>query len=327
MLKLYSSATRAESEAELCKSPLPEDVIWIDILKGTADEIRAVEQATGIMLPPFDSLWEIEHSSRMRRQGASIVVSLPLPSTTQGAALLPVGFILSQALLVTIRFDAEPAFEQFLTSLAAGEPADASAPSVMIGLMETMADRLADSLEETGDELDSMAGNIFGATAPSRDNPSPKLENATLRETIRRVGRIGQKLGKVRASLLAGGRIVPYLEAEGRDWFDEGTRSRLGTLRADIASLDEYESHLADKVQFLQDAAIGLINIEQNDSFKVLTIASVVGIPPTLVASMYGMNFHNMPELSWAWGYPYGLAAIAVSAAVPLLWFKVKGWF
>jgi magnesium transporter len=91
--------------------------------------------------------------------------------------------------------------------------------------------------------------------------------------------------------------------------------------------LNEYESHLSDKVQFLVDATLGLINMEQNDLFRLLTIVSVVGIPPTLVASMYGMNFHNMPELSWAYGYQYGLTLIALSAAIPLIWFKIKRWF
>ena len=128
-------------------------------------------------------------------------------------------------------------------------------------------------------------------------------------------------------AFLTAGRIVPFVEAEASAWFQDGTGGRVHTFRADIASLNEYETHLSDKVQFLLDAALGLINMEQNDIFKVLTIVSVVGIPPTLVASIYGMNFHNMPELSWVFGYPYGLAVIAASAVIPLVWFKVKGWF
>ena len=104
-------------------------------------------------------------------------------------------------------------------------------------------------------------------------------------------------------------------------------KTRLDTLRQDLASLNDYESHLLNKLQLLMDATLGLINVEQNDIIKVLTIVSVVGVPPTLIASMYGMNFKNMPELDWAWGYAWGLAWIVISALVPLIWFKWRGWF
>jgi magnesium transporter len=101
----------------------------------------------------------------------------------------------------------------------------------------------------------------------------------------------------------------------------------LQTANRDVVSLTDFVTHLSDKVQFLLDAVLGFINSEQNEIFKVLTIASVVGIPPTLIASMYGMNFKNMPELSWAWGYEYGLALIVVSIVLPILWFKSRGWW
>jgi len=329
MLTIYSSKSRGALAAGLPRAPLPPDVVWIDILNGTPDEIGAVEQATGITVPSLASLQEIEHSSRMRRDDDWLVLSLPLPAAaTQGTTLTPVGFVLRQSLLLTVRFDVEPAFDQFVEGFAQNKPPDGSAPSVLVGLMEAVTDTLADRLEEAGSKLDLLAGRIFNANKhASRHGRLPKIKSGVLREMIRQVGHTGQVLGKLRASLLTLGRLVPYLEAEGKAWIKAATTTRIGTLRADIASLDEYETHLSDKVQFLLDAALGLINMEQNDSFKVLTIVSVVGIPPTLVASMYGMNFHNMPELSWAWGYPYGLAMIVLSAVVPLIFFKVRGWF
>jgi magnesium transporter len=111
------------------------------------------------------------------------------------------------------------------------------------------------------------------------------------------------------------------------EWLPADVKQRLETVRQDVASLSDYDAHLTNKVQLLLDATLGMINIEQNNIIKVLAIVSVVGIPPTLVASMYGMNFKNMPELDWAWGYPYGLAVIAISAILPVLWFKWRGWF
>ncbi len=127
-------------------------------------------------------------------------------------------------------------------------------------------------------------------------------------------------------SLLGLARIISYVDGLGGEWGTPDLHARLKTQRHDVASLSDYDGHLANKVQLLLDATMGLINIEQNNIIKVLTIVSVVGVPPTLVASMYGMNFRHMPELDWAWGYPYGLALIFLSAILPLLWFKLRGW-
>jgi magnesium transporter len=103
-------------------------------------------------------------------------------------------------------------------------------------------------------------------------------------------------------------------------------RDRMKSLRQDVASLSDYDGHLNGKMQFLLDATLGLINNAQNNIIKVLTVVSVVGIPPTLFASIYGMNFKDMPELNWSYGYPYGLTVIVLSAVIPLIWMKIRGW-
>ena len=221
---------------------------------------------------------------------------LPLPRlSSHGPTLLPVGFVLTKDLLLTVRFDADTIFDDFAAGFAKGVPADASAPSLMVGLFEAIVDAMADRLEEVGSKLDVMADQVLTRGTITRRTGPTKVEDVPLRQLLKEIGKIGQLLGKLRASLLTAGRIVPFVEAEASAWFKDGTGGRVHTLRADIASLNEYETHLSDKVQFLLDAALGLINMEQNDIFKVLTIVSVVGIPPTLVASIYGMNFHNMP--------------------------------
>jgi magnesium transporter len=122
-------------------------------------------------------------------------------------------------------------------------------------------------------------------------------------------------------------RAVPFVAEHGDGWLENLVKARLKVAAADVQSLNEYGVHLSDKLQFLLDADLGFISTEQNDLFKVMTIASVVGIPPVLVAGIYGMNFHFMPELSWQYGYPYGLALIVISALLPLWWFKRKGWW
>jgi len=328
MIKSYLASSRLPASAGLAEAMQSGDVVWIDALNATSDELAEVEKATGLIVPSLVSLSEIEHSSRMRREGEAIILSLPLARpSAQGTRLLPVGFILTKRLLLTVRFEADAIFDDFVEGFAKGRPADTSAPSIMAGIFEAIVDAMADRLEEVGTRLDVMAGQVLGRDGNSTDLGSTRAHDLPLRQLLREIGKTGQMLGKLRATLLIGGRIVHYVEAEGAAWFKDGIRARMRTVKADVASLDEYETHLSDKVQFLLDATLGLINMQQNDLFKVLTIVSVIGIPPTLVASIYGMNFHDMPELSWAYGYPYGLAMIALSAAIPLIWFKIKGWF
>jgi magnesium transporter len=328
MIKPYLASSRLPASASLAEAMQSGDVVWIDVLNATSDELAEVEKATGLVVPSLVSLSEIEHSSRMRREGEAIVLSLPLARPgAQGMRLLPVGFMLTKGLLLTVRFDAEAIFDDFVKGFAKGRPADTSAPSIMAGIFEAIVDAMADRLEEVGTKLDVMAGQVLGRDGHTTSLRSTRAPDLPLRQLLREIGTTGQMLGKLRATLLTGGRIVHYVEAEGATWFKDGIAARMSTIKADIASLDEYETHLSDKVQFLLDATLGLINMQQNDLFKVLTIVSVIGIPPTLVASIYGMNFHDMPELSWAYGYPYGLAVIALSAAIPLIWFKIKGWF
>ena len=152
--------------------------------------------------------------------------------------------------------------------------------------------------------------------------------NSDLRDRLRLVGQLGARASNTRDALLGLGRILAYVEGvAAKDWDDGRFEARLSSVRQDVVSLTDYDVHLSDKVQFLLDALVGMIGIAQNDIFKILTIVSIVGIPPTLIASIYGMNFKGMPELNWTLGYPYGLAVIALSAIIPVIWFKRRGWF
>jgi magnesium transporter len=153
------------------------------------------------------------------------------------------------------------------------------------------------------------------------------IGSRALRESLTEVGAAGDHLSRIRETVLGLQRVIAYVAKAAADWLGPELKARLGTAQQDLSSLVDFEAHLSGKTQFLLDAILGFINTEQNEIFKVLTIVSVVGIPPTLIASMYGMNFHDMPELSWRWGYPYGLALIALSIVLPVLWFKRRGWW
>ena len=154
-----------------------------------------------------------------------------------------------------------------------------------------------------------------------------KKTNHMLRSTLVEIGDMGERLSHIRETLLVLQRAMPFVTEHGDSWMEAPVKARLKMAASDVQSLNDYEVHLTDKIQFLLDAALGFISTEQNDLFKVLTIASVVGIPPTFVASMYGMNFHFMPELAWHYGYAYGLGLIVLSTVIPIVWFKVRGWW
>jgi magnesium transporter len=315
--------------ADLSAATLPADAIWIDMLDGNEDERAFLERATGLKIPSFASLSEIESSSRLYTDKGALYLSTPIVFRADSGAPIttPLGFVLTPDRLITIRFQPLSVFTAFEKHAAEPGAVPASGAGVFAGLMEAIVDRMADVLERVGAELDAVSLRIFrDDTAKPARRRRPARENADLREILRQVGRCGDLASKIRDSLLGTARLVPYVTGLGADWLPGEVVPHFKTLRDDIASLSDYDLFLTNKVQLLLDATLGLINIEQNNIIKVLTIVSVVGVPPTLIASMYGMNFRRMPELDWAWGYPYGLALIAFSAVVPLLWFKLRGW-
>jgi magnesium transporter len=310
--------------ADLGTVALLPELVWIDLLKPTPAETAFVERSTGLHLPTVEALSEIETSSRLRAQHGVLYLSAPLVhrANADDPRTTPVGFVLGPELLVTVRFEELTAFTTF------GEAVPGTASEAFAGLVEAIVDRIADINERIAAELDTLSHRLFrsGPIEGGRRR-RPGRAAADLRVILRRVGAGGDLASKIRDSLHGLARMVPYVESMGGAWLPEAVKPRLETMRHDIFSLSDYDAHLVNKVQLLLDTTLGLISIEQSNIIKVLTIVSVVGVPPTLVASMYGMNFRHMPELDWAWGYPYGLALIAISAVAPLLWFKSRGWF
>jgi magnesium transporter len=298
---------------------------WVDLLDPTSEEIARVATDFGIHVPSRESLQEIETSSRLRAEGQVLYVSMPLSLQDEAAGFAPVplGFILSPQLLVTVRYSEVHAFAQ--VEARAGTGLCVGSVTVFVALIDCMVDFGADRLEKLSSDLAAVSARTFSPqSAPGRTH---KRISHTLRESLGAVGAAGDHLSRTRESLLGLQRIIGFVLKIAPDWLLPEQKTRLATAQQDLASLVDFEAHLSGKTQFLLDAILGFINTEQNDIFKVLTIVSVVGIPPTLIASMYGMNFHNMPELGWRWGYPYGLALIALSTLLPILWFKRRGWW
>ena len=296
------------------------EAVWIDLQSPTEEEIQAAEAAIGLKAPSRDALSAIEQSSRLQRAGKALYLSTPLLVMDEVPRLSPVGFVLSESHLLTVRFDAFGAFEAAAANALNDD--DLTSLGVFTCVFESIIDRLADKLECEAGELDLASQGIFH----QKQHRRAKRAELFQRHILSKVGRIGESLSHIRDVLLGVGRIVPFVLEVRHAPAPDPIAARLKAVRQDIASLNDYEAHLAGKVQFLLDAVLGFITISQNDIFKVLTVASIVGIPPTLMAGVYGMNFKYMPELNWPLGYPYGLAVIVVSALIPLAWFKWKGW-
>ena len=306
--------------------------VWIDLLQPTAEEIARVTAATGLRVPTEGQVSEIESSSRLAFDGGAFYLSAPLMTVDADGEheLTPVGFVLSARVLLTIHFVPLAAFDAYRDEAASQPPQKAD--EALLRIFELIVDRAADNLERAGAGCDELSRAAFrggrgrgkGATK-GRAQGTNKIASK-LSAALRRIGATAEQVSRMRDQLLGLGRIGAYLEESGIAGAPPVNVTRLKGIRADIASLTDYEAHLSGKLQFLLDATLGFISIEQNEIVKTLTIASVVGIPPVLVAGIYGMNFRVMPELRWALGYPMALGLILVSGLVPLWFFKRRGW-
>jgi magnesium transporter len=300
-------------------------IVWVDLCEPTSEEVSKACGTYGLSIPPRKELEEIEFSSRLKYEDGVFTISVPVtPHGPDGDITSPLGFVLNKDILVTVRF---AHLRTFPDVIARVEKRDHGAPEIFLMILEALVDYSADRLEEMRAQALAISNRIFHKDISRKAERNVTRMNRMLHDTLVEIGDLGERLSHTRDTLLVLQRALPFVAEHGDGWMEQQIKTRLKTAANDVQSLNDYEVHLTDKIQFLLDADLGFISTEQNELFKVLTIASVVGIPPTFVASMYGMNFHNMPELSWAWGYQWGLSLIVLSIVLPIGWFKWKGWW
>lgn len=300
---------------------LPVEAVWIDMLRPTAEEEALVERTIGIDVPTHDDMKEIEASSRLYQENNHLFMTATVLSKTETEQPVarPVTFVLTPHHLVTVRYSEPKSFEIFQTRCERPGTGD-DAAATLAGLLDAIIDRAADTLERLAVEMDALSARVFQSTAGAS-------RSTDYQEVLRAIGQKGELNAKIQESLLTIGRIATYLnQALATSATAKETRGRIKTLGRDVVSLTDHAHFLADRVTFLLDATLGMINIEQNAIIKIVSIATVVFLPPTVVASIYGMNFHAMPELSWPWGYPFALSMMAVAAVLPYLIFRRLGW-
>ena len=302
------------------------DMIWIDMLRPTPDEEQAIEAALRIEIPTREELQEIELSSRLFIEGEAtyLTATLLYNADDQHPHTTPVTFVLTNDRLITIRYEDPGPFRSFRYSAERHPEFCVSAYDVFLGLLDSVIERTADILERVQQDVDRVSQDLFGK---QNGTVRPDQTSNLYREILRREGRNQLFTLKIHECLVSIGRIVTFLSRPGDIKPAKVVTQRLKTLTRDVDSLGEHATHLAQTLGFLQDATLGLINIQQNEIIKIFSIAAVVLLPPTLVASIYGMNFDVMPELKWHLGYPLALLFMLVSAILPYWYFKRRGWF
>jgi magnesium transporter len=328
MLTFHPASRPAKECAELGACPtLTEESVWIDLLTPSVEEEHAVEAALGIDVPTKDEMQDIATSSRLYQEGTSLFMTATIltKSDTSHPEASAVTFILTPARLITVRYAEPVAFANFLKRRDSNPAAFATGVSAFHGLLDAVVERIADVLENLGAGLESLSFEVFAARTESDRAPRD------YQKLLTRLGRYSDLVSKARESLLSLTRLCSFYQEADKSTFiaqadQPGVDAHLGTVSRDIASLNDHAAFLSGKIAFLLDATLGLINVEQNAIIKIVSVAAVVFLPPTLVASVYGMNFQHMPELAWPLGYPLALLMMIASAILPFYWFKRKGW-
>jgi magnesium transporter len=301
------------------------DAVWIDLEAPTVAEEDAVEAVLGINIPTREDMQEIEVSSRIYREGGVLFLTAQVVATPEAreTEIGPVTFVVCPTRLVTIHYHHPGSMSYFADWAGRHDTPLHSGTDALLGLLESVVDRLADILEGEARKLDLLSKAIFAA-----HRPAGKTE--TLAVVLQRIGRAEDVNGKVTESLNTIMRVVGHLtltdKPEGEASLSAQARHAASVLMQDLRSLCEVAGVQSGKVQFLLDATLGVINIRQSDVIKIFSVVAFVFLPPTLIASIYGMNFVHMPELPWAWGYPLALGLMVLSALVPYLFFRWKKW-
>jgi len=307
-----------ENAAEVAAAENLRRAVWIDLLNPTAAEERAVQHALSLEIPTREEMQEIESSSRLYREDEALFLTANflhgVDSGDYGST--PISFVLTNTTLVTVR--------SVFGTRAQRQPALLHSPdAAMLHLFEQIVDRLADILEKVGADMDKASQSTFRT---SQADIKMHRRNDKLKDALLTLGQVGEVTTRASETLLGLSRILTFVGAEKATAIRKENQALIKTLVRDVRSLVEHASFLNSKAQFLLDAVLGVLNVEQTNIIKTFTVASVALMPPTLIASIYGMNFEFMPELKLAFGYPLALVLMIISAILPIVYFRRKGW-
>ena len=295
---------------------LPEDAIWIDLLGPSREEEKLVERALAIPLPTREEMREIEISSRLYQESGALFMTATLmtQADTVNPETEPVTFILVGHRLLTIRYANPLPFQIFASQVQRQPDACLSGDSVLAGLLDAIVDRIADVLERVQHDMNQVSRTIFAR------------QKTDFEEALRTIGLAEGLTSRARESLVSLTRLLAFLGRPSEGKANKPFSRSMKTLARDVLALSDHSSFLANNITFMLNATLGMVNIEQTDIIKIFSVASVVFLPPTLIASIYGMNFAWMPEKDWSFGYPLSVILMIISGVLPYVYFKRRGW-
>jgi magnesium transporter len=327
MITTYDHDAVVLQRRDAAQLPIGEGTIWIDLFNPTPEEEKLVESILQIDIPTREELQEIEVSSRLYHEDGAhfmtatllIQIDAPRPVSTT------VTFILAQSRLVTIRYAEPYSFQMFATRATRGQIDCGSATATLVGLLEIIIDRHADLIGRIQSETDRLSQQVFA------QDPRGKARRSSRRfdEILHGIGREGDIAARAREAMLSLNRLLTYLAHFAHEnGVKEGKpiRARIKTAQRDITSLSDHLHSLGNQITFLLNAVLGMVSMEQNAIIKFFSVMAVVFMPPTLIASIYGMNFRHMPELEWLVGYPMAIGLMVLVAVLPWVWFRYRGW-
>ncbi len=324
MITVYDARGEAMVvEGDMTPDSLPDDIVWIDLLRPDKTEDHLIERFLGIEIPTREDLKDIEPSSRLYSTEDAVFMTASLVCRAESGhpVLTDIAFVLARGKLITVRYDEPKSFDLFRAALHRIPGGCRNGTMLAMRLFETVVDRTAEILEQAVAKLDDLSMQVFVERRVGKRRPPHYLEAKLLD-----VASYHRLVAKTRDSLASMARLLTYVYATPLLQEEKEARDLCRTVTLDVQSLSEHASFIANNITFLLDASLGLIGVEQNAIIKIFSIASVVFLPPTLVASLYGMNFAHMPELQWTYGYPMALIAMVISAVIPFYFFRWKGW-
>jgi magnesium transporter len=323
MLTFYCRRSgRIVNEQARAGEPMPEGLVWADMLEPTLEDVIQIRRVANIDVPTPEEMREIEPSSRLYREGLALFMTASVLShaDSQDPETRAITFVLADGLLTTIRYTTPAPFLTFQSRIQSQPELCASAEIALAELLDAIVDRIADTMESVDANVSALSKTIFAPLGKKKGGTSDYSEE------LKAIGLSAVRCSKVDESLVGLSRLLTFFDANMRLVGQKQVRVRIKDLQRDILSLMGYVERQSEKLQMLLEATLGMVNIQQNNIIKIFSVIAVVFLPPTLVASIYGMNFRVMPELDWTVGYPLALLMMFASAVGPYLYFRHRGW-
>lgn len=322
MITAYLSQEKIEPEVVTSKNQaILHNAIWIDLLHPTKKEVILIESLLDLDIRNREEMQGIEPSSRLYKENDTFFLTATMIAKSDSSEPKSdaITLILKNNKLITVRYIEPQAFSLFISQLPKLPVEFHHSTYLIIALLEATIDRLADISERVGRSLDDYSQTIF------RTQTSEKIK-LDYKQLLQELGSNGDLNAKAWESLVSFNRLNGFFEQAVVSKVDEEIQLKLATIAKDIIALRDQVKFLTSKVNFLLDATLGMVNIEQNNIIKIFSIAAVIFLPPTLIASIYGMNFHVIPELRWEFGYPLSIGLMLLSGWLPYKYFKIKKW-